>query len=95
MNAPDPIAGLRSRFVARSADDMAALRGHFGGAPLDAASLRLIVHRLSGAAGTFGYAEVSDAAGEADDALLERPDQTDDALVRLIQALERMVASGA
>ena len=70
--------GLKARFVERCADDLRALRDHLAGNPLDPGALRLILHRLAGAAGTFGFADVSRAAGAAEDAvLLSDPDQDD------------------
>jgi HPt (histidine-containing phosphotransfer) domain-containing protein len=95
MSLADPLAQLKSRFIARSNDDLVSLRGHLDGARLDAATLRFTVHRLSGAAGTFGYAEVSQAAGLAEDDLLDRPDQSDIALRRLVEALGKLVADAA
>ena len=91
MSAPDPLAALRSRFIARGAEDLAALRGHLDGAPLDATALRFTVHRLAGAAGTFGYAEISEAAGKAEDDILDRPGQSDASLRHLIEVLGRLV----
>jgi HPt (histidine-containing phosphotransfer) domain-containing protein len=93
VSAPDPLAALRSRFIARGAEDLAALRGHLDGAPLDATALRFTVHRLAGAAGTFGYAEISEAAGKAEDDILEHPDQSDASLRRLVEVLEQLIES--
>jgi HPt (histidine-containing phosphotransfer) domain-containing protein len=93
MSAPDPLAQLRTRFIARAAEDLATLRGHLDGAPRDPAALRFTIHRLSGSAGTFGYAEVSQAAGQAEDDLLDNPDDLDASLRRLIEVLARVVES--
>jgi HPt (histidine-containing phosphotransfer) domain-containing protein len=95
MSSADPLAQLKTRFVARGADDLAVLRGHLHGARLDAAALRFTVHRLSGAAGTLGYPEVSAAAGQAEDDLLDRPENADASLRKLVEVLERMVESAA
>jgi HPt (histidine-containing phosphotransfer) domain-containing protein len=91
MSLADPLAQLKSRFIARSNDDLVSLRGHLDGACLDAATLRFTVHRLSGAAGTFGYADISEAAGLAEDDLLDHPDNADASLRRLVEALEKLV----
>jgi HPt (histidine-containing phosphotransfer) domain-containing protein len=95
MSLADPLAQLKSRFIARSTDDLASLRGHLDGARLDAATLRFTVHRLSGAAGTFGYAEVSQAAGLAEDDLLDRPDSADASLRRLVEVLGKLADDDA
>jgi HPt (histidine-containing phosphotransfer) domain-containing protein len=91
----DPLAALKSRFIARGAEDLATLRSHLGGKRLDPTTLRFTVHRLCGAAGTFGYPEISDAAGAAEDDILERPDQSDASLRRLAETLERLIESAA
>ena len=90
MSDPDPLAALKSRFIARAAEDLATLRGHLNGPRLDPTTLRFTVHRLCGAAGTFGYPEISQAAGLAEDDIIERPDQSDASLRRLAETLERL-----
>lgn len=56
----DPVAALRSAFVARCRTDLAELRrlGDRG----DIAGVGAIVHRLAGAAGSFGFPHISAAA---------------------------------
>lgn len=56
----DPMAALRSAFVARCRTDLAELRrlGDRG----DTAEVGALVHRLAGAAGSFGFPEVSASA---------------------------------
>jgi HPt (histidine-containing phosphotransfer) domain-containing protein len=80
---------LRRRFVARCAEDLAAL---------DAAStpeaLRPVLHRLAGAAGTFGYPDLSRLAGEAEDATVEGRMPTAAELDAVRAALTRLTASG-
>lgn len=78
---------LRRRFIERSRGDLAEIR-----AERDPAKLRPVVHRLSGAAGTFGYVELSRLAGEVDDVLVEGGAPSDAELARLIEALERTVS---
>ncbi len=74
---------LRTRFVARSRGDLAALR-----VETDPVRLRFIVHRLSGAAGVFGFRAISADAGEIDDALIEGRAPPAEVMARLIAALE-------
>ncbi|MGA0605376.1 Hpt domain-containing protein [Phenylobacterium sp. VNQ135] len=64
---PDPLAPLRTRFLARAADDLAWIEA--GGTPQDELLVR--VHKLAGIAGTFGYAEVSQVAAALEDDLRE------------------------
>lgn len=73
------LAALRARFLDRCREDLETLR-----APPDATTLRAVLHRLAGSAGTFGHAEVSELAGRAEDQLLAggAPD-----LAGLIEAL--------
>ena len=62
---------LKRRFVERSRGDLTVIEQALA-APhaIDREALRAVVHRLSGAAGTFGFAELSRVAGEADDRLM-------------------------
>jgi HPt (histidine-containing phosphotransfer) domain-containing protein len=94
VSQPDPFADLKSRFVVRGAEDLASLRAHLAGARLDPTALRFTVHRLSGAAGVFGYAEISDAAGLAEDDILENPGASDASLRTLVEALGKLVEGG-
>jgi HPt (histidine-containing phosphotransfer) domain-containing protein len=95
MTQPDPLAPLRSRFIARGAEDLASLRAHLAGGRLSPTALRFTVHRLSGAAGIFGYAEISEAAGRAEDNILDHPDQSDASLRNLVEVLGKQVESAA
>jgi HPt (histidine-containing phosphotransfer) domain-containing protein len=63
--------GLRQRFLVRSAEDWRLLRAWTArGAPPDD-EMRRLVHRLAGAAGTFGFHELSARAKETDDRLCD------------------------
>lgn len=64
----DPLAALRARFLARAADDLAWIEVT-GGAPQEELLAR--THKLAGAGGTFGYAEVSRIAAALEDDLRE------------------------
>jgi HPt (histidine-containing phosphotransfer) domain-containing protein len=78
---------LKQRFLERSRQDLAVIR-----AERDPARLRPVVHRLSGAAGTFGYHELSRLAGEVDDVLVEGGAPSEAELARLIAEIERTVS---
>ncbi|MDI1326173.1 MAG: Hpt domain-containing protein [Brevundimonas sp.] len=56
----DPLAALRSLFVERCRDDLRELRRLRDQADTDAVCG--IVHRLAGAAGSFGFPDISRAA---------------------------------
>lgn len=60
--------GLQQRFLRRAATDLEELLHYRSGRDGDANALKFIVHRLAGAAATFGFQEVSFAASslEAD-----------------------------
>jgi HPt (histidine-containing phosphotransfer) domain-containing protein len=81
----DRYQDLRRRFVLRCRDDLRQLQTE-----TDPQKLRPVVHRLSGAAGTFGYGEISADAGEVDDALIEGLAPPADVLARLIATLEAL-----
>ncbi len=84
----DPLAPLRAKFLARAAQDLALLRS-------DEASIKdrhYVVHRLAGAAGVFGYAEVTELARDLDDLLLAQGDAPPEAFSALISALEGLGA---
>jgi HPt (histidine-containing phosphotransfer) domain-containing protein len=61
----DPLAPLREKFLLRCASD-AALLADAGAGPATE-EVRLTVHRLAGAAGVFGYHEISALARTLDD----------------------------
>jgi HPt (histidine-containing phosphotransfer) domain-containing protein len=61
VDAQVALEGLRRRFLQRAAGDLALLlRYGEGDATLE--EVKFAVHRLNGAAGSFGYPEVSTAA---------------------------------
>ena len=62
----DPLAPLRARFRERMKSDLARFRTLRTG-DLACDELKMLVHGLAGAAGTFGYASLSHAAMEVDD----------------------------
>lgn len=79
----DPFASLRAKFLARCRSDAERLRAL---AQSDPATID-VVHRLSGSAGTFGYAELSKGAEALEDALRDgRPARNEWA--RLLELLD-------
>ena len=80
MQPSDPLADLRCRFIDRSRERVARLRALLEeatrrhGPPGDVApglacadAIARLAHQLAGAAGTFGYAAVSEAAAALED----------------------------
>lgn len=62
----DPLAPLRDRFRTRAKSDLQRLQDLAASDPAGDALQRL-VHNIAGAAGTFGYASLSEAAMAIDD----------------------------
>jgi HPt (histidine-containing phosphotransfer) domain-containing protein len=84
---------LRARFLARSKDDLAALqRWSSGGAAPDDDHHR-ILHRLAGAAGTFGFAAISDHAKAVEDLVVAGRSGDGAALSALIAALAEVTGA--
>lgn len=91
MASNDAVAAVRSHFLARCKKDIAALEAAMAD-PGRAAreTLKLTVHRLSGAAGVFGFREIGEMAAAMDDLLGEgdeiRPAEVQ-ALVDAVRAI--------
>ena len=83
----DPLAALRDKFRARTAQDLVQFKALIRG-ELTSRELRHLVHSLAGAAGTFGFPALSEAAALVDDdyAAGRTPDKA--ALDRLHRELE-------
>jgi HPt (histidine-containing phosphotransfer) domain-containing protein len=65
----EALAALKAKFLARATNDLAELRSWSArGAPAEP-EMRQRVHRLAGAAGTFGFHDLSDLAKRVDDRL--------------------------
>ncbi|CDX35106.1 conserved hypothetical protein [Mesorhizobium sp. ORS 3359] len=94
--ANDPFAPLRQRFLARCADQLAELKTiSHQTTPLPGNdSLIRLAHSLAGAAGTFGFAEISARASALETLLVEQADggSVRAALDALIQEIERTLA---
>jgi DNA-binding NtrC family response regulator len=79
-DSPDPLAVARAEYLARTQDTIAALCIQIE-SPLDLAawsSIRATAHRLRGSGGSYGFPELSQIAGELEDAsgLLDLPKVT-------------------
>lgn len=84
------LAALRARFLSRAADDLQALRKWSdGGAPDDDAHYR-VIHRLAGAAGTFGFDDLSELARKADEAIASGADVRASQVLAVVQELARL-----
>lgn len=81
----DPLLQLRRRFLTRAAEDLQQLL-----AAGDLSEVQALVHRLSGSAGVFGYAAVSEAARIVDDALMAGAAPPPGAREDLVSALESL-----
>lgn len=89
----DPLAPLRARFTQRCVDDIATLRSLLDqDAVVRREPLRMLVHGLSGIAGSFGHASLSALAGDMDYALTQDQLVTDEKLSELVTALERIIS---
>ena len=86
------LARLRLKFILRSQGDLEALSQHRAARPLAPQDLHLIVHRLAGAAGTFGFAALSASAEAAEYALLFQPTAAEAALGELVSVLSSTIA---
>jgi len=89
----DVLAALRARFRERCADDVKRLQDLMARDDLGAAALHGLAHRLSGAAGTFGFAEISLAAGAVDDAFAAGGTPTRNEVDQLIRTMQAALVS--
>lgn len=92
-DSTDPFALLRRRFLARCGEDLVLVeRALVEPALRSDPELRAAVHRLSGAAGTFGYPAVSERAGRIDDGLHAHGVAEGEHLQALAEALRTILA---
>lgn len=89
MNAA--LDALRTRFVERCTEDRVKLGAVV--AARDADALKLLSHKLAGAAGTFGYPSVSQAALAVEDELDAGDWPAAERLQHLDQELAQITAS--
>lgn len=88
----DPLEALRHRFRTRCLDDLHALRGVLAGpARAQDNAFATAMHRLSGAAGSFGYHDLSRLAAVVDDELAQARTPT----LASLERLERELAAVA
>ncbi len=86
---------LRTRFLDRCADDLVEIEFAIATPQsFERDKLRAVVHRLAGAAGTFGFASLSAAAGAADDVLMTADGVLGDELTHVVAELKAAIASG-
>ncbi len=81
---------LRVRFRARAAANLGDLRRWSQDPVANAAELHSIVHRLAGAAGTFGFHRLSDLAAKAEDMLVTDAPDPSAAIADVLEELERV-----
>lgn len=86
----DPLAPLRERFRARIRADRAELETLKQG-NTRCEELRRLVHNLAGAAGTFGFGELSQAAIEIDDQMASGLAADPASLERLTERLDEAI----
>lgn len=84
----DPLAPLRAKFLERCLEDEALLTGGDPAAPSE--ELRMAVHRLAGAAGVFGYPQISELARTLDDQLHDEGRMSPADLGALVDALRAL-----
>ncbi|RZI99471.1 MAG: Hpt domain-containing protein [Brevundimonas sp.] len=83
---------LRARFRARAIEDLDPIRTWLATGERASDAIERMIHNLAGAAGTFGYPDLHQAASRVDDALCAGsvPDASDGrALIAAIVALPR------
>ncbi|MFN3536947.1 MAG: Hpt domain-containing protein [Brevundimonas sp.] len=67
----DMLAALKAKFLERCAGDLDRLERLMASDGLGSDEMRFLAHSLSGAAGTFGFPEISAAAAVADEAFAD------------------------
>ena len=83
----DPLAQLRADFLARCGADLRRLKALEPSDP----EVRAIAHRLAGAAGSFGYPDLSEVAAQVDDGSRDG-ELTAEHLADLLDALRDLAA---
>jgi HPt (histidine-containing phosphotransfer) domain-containing protein len=87
MSLDDALAGLARKFQQRCLRDAQALRDLVAAGDLDSPAGLQLTHGLAGAGGTFGFAHVSAAARQVENALKgHRPEAAD--ISALLAALD-------
>jgi len=90
--AVDPVAAVRSNFLARCHRDVAALEMALASpGPKSRDIVKLTVHRLSGAAGVFGFKAIGVMAAALDDALQDGGDPEPAEVKALVDAVKAIL----
>ncbi len=86
----DPLEALRALFIERCRADLDQLAG------LDSShrDIGAIAHRLAGAAGSFGYPEISEAASVVDDRARYGPPPSPEEIQDMKRAMKQAIESG-
>ncbi len=87
----DPMAALTQRFLERCAADLADLQALIQTGQTGSPEVRRIVHGLAGAAGTFGFVSLGDAAAAADEVLADGGTLTPVQIAPVLVRLEELV----
>jgi HPt (histidine-containing phosphotransfer) domain-containing protein len=85
------MAALQARFLARCAVDLDRLRTIVDEGRLDDDEAKALAHSLSGAGATFGFPDISRAAGRLDDAYADGLTPSEAEVRTLVAALEAAV----
>ncbi len=90
--AVDPIAAVRSNFLARCQRDVAVLETALASPdPTSRDAIKLTVHRLSGAAGVFGFAAIGVMAAALDDVMQDGEDPEPAEVKALVDAVKAIL----
>ncbi|HEY1750097.1 MAG TPA: Hpt domain-containing protein [Caulobacteraceae bacterium] len=89
------VARLRARFLERAAGERDDLQRWSADLDGSRGLARPLVHRIAGAAGTFGFARLSEVAKIAEDALISGAPGRHAAIAELIAELDRALCTAA
>jgi len=84
------LAALKQRFTGRAAQDLDVLIAFRDAPTADPATLKFTVHRLAGAAATFGFPALSEAAAALEGHWQSRGEIDPNALTLLIEELRKL-----
>ena len=84
------MAALAQRFLQRCADELPRLRQYLA-TGVDDDGIRLVVHRMAGSAGMFGYVRLGELATRLDDEMAVTLARTSPALPGLVATLEALL----
>lgn len=86
----DPLARLRGQFRKKAHEDAAAMRLALGQGALGLQQIEHLAHSLAGAAGVFGYVEISTAALAVDSRFAGGQAPDEDEVAALLAAIDRI-----